>query len=157
DDTAAGNVALAVTETATNLVKHAGGGALLLRALQRDGIGGLELLALDRGPGMNVATSLRDGHSTSGSMGTGLGALSRLSSSMQLYSQPGRGTALWMEFWARPPTGRGVSGLQVAGVCLPKSGEVVCGDDWGVECKAGFCNVLVADGLGHGSDAARAS
>jgi anti-sigma regulatory factor (Ser/Thr protein kinase) len=156
-DTAAANVALAVTETATNLVKHAGGGAILLRPLQRDGIGGIELLALDRGPGMNVATSLRDGHSTSGSMGTGLGALSRLSNAMQVYSQPGHGTVLWLEFWATSPTLRGTPGLQVAGICLPKSGEVVSGDAWGVECKGGYCNVLVADGLGHGSDAARAA
>jgi anti-sigma regulatory factor (Ser/Thr protein kinase) len=156
DDTVAGNVALAVTETATNLIKHAGGGALLLRALQREGIGGIELLALDRGPGMNVAASLRDGHSTSGSMGTGLGALSRLSQSMQVYSEPGRGTVLWLEFWARPPA-LGTAGLQIGGVCLPKTGEVVSGDTWGIEYRSGYCNVLVADGLGHGSDAARAS
>jgi anti-sigma regulatory factor (Ser/Thr protein kinase) len=157
EDTAAGNVAIAVTEAATNLIKHAGGGSLLLRALQRDGIGGVEVLALDRGPGMNVATSLRDGHSTAGGMGTGLGALSRLSSSMQVFSETGRGTVLRLEFWARALTITAATGVQVAGLCLPKSGEVVSGDAWGVECKGGFCNVLVADGLGHGSDAARAS
>jgi len=157
DDTGAGNVALAVNESATNLIKHAGGGTLLLRTLQRDRTGGIELLALDRGPGMNVTTSLRDGHSTSGSMGTGLGALRRLAGAMQVYSEPGKGTVLWLEFWARSPAPTGASALRVGGVCLPKSGEVVSGDAWGIECKGAYCSVLVADGLGHGSDAARAS
>ena len=105
-ETQAGKVALAVTEAATNIVKHAGTGKILLRPLARGAAVGLEILALDRGPGIsNVAASMRDGHSTAGSMGTGLGALSRISPSFELYSQPGRGTALRLEVWAgTPPT-----------------------------------------------------
>ena len=156
DAAASGNVAIAVTEAATNIIKHAGRGKLVLRSLERSGIGGLEVLALDRGPGIaNLANSLRDGHSTSGSLGTGLGALSRLSSVMDVYSQPGKGTALRLEFWAHPEPKP--HGPEIGAICLPKAGEVVSGDAWGVEVERGDCSLLIVDGLGHGADAARAA
>ncbi len=66
-ETQAGKAALAVTEAATNIVKHAGSGKILLAPLVRGSAAGLEILALDRGPGIsNVAESLRDGFSTAG-------------------------------------------------------------------------------------------
>ncbi len=174
DATSAGNVALAVTEVATNIVKHAGRGSLLLRPLEQRGrggdvIGGIEVLALDRGPGIaNVAASLRDGHSTAGSMGMGLGALGRISAAMQLYSQIDKGTAVWLQFWAsvpsRPVGGEtdqasppGMGSPDVGAVWIPKSGESVCGDSWYLASSRGRTTVLVADGLGHGADAARAA
>jgi anti-sigma regulatory factor (Ser/Thr protein kinase) len=157
DATVAGNVALAVTEAATNILKHAQRGKVLLRCLERNGIGGLEILALDEGPGIaSIGTSLRDGHSTSGSMGTGLGALSRISHLMDVYTQPGKGTALRLEFWAGPVAEPG-RGLEIGSVCIPKAGEMVCGDAWAVEPDGGDCSLLVVDGLGHGADAARAA
>src|SRR5688572_16146015 len=62
-----GKVALAVTEIGTNIVKHAGGGRIVLRALERGGVAGLEILGLDRGPGIaNLAASVQHGRSTSG-------------------------------------------------------------------------------------------
>lgn len=157
DATVAGNVALAVTEAATNIVKHAQRGKLVLRCLERDGIGGLEILALDQGPGIaNMGASLRDGHSTSGSLGMGLGALGRISHSMEIYSQPARGTALRLEFWAASlPKSRRAP--QIGAVCLPKAGEVACGDAWAVARDGADCSLLVVDGLGHGPDAARAA
>lgn len=155
--TQAGKAALAVTEAATNIVKHAGTGKILLLPLARAGVAGLEILALDRGPGIaNVGASLRDGYSTAGSMGTGLGALARAAESFDLYSQPGRGTALRLEVWAAaasaPP-----DVLEWGAVCLPKSGEVVPGDAWAMEGSGDYRTILVADGLGHGPDAARSA
>ena len=96
DDTLQGKVALVVTEAANNLVKHGGGGELLLTAtLSAKGMG-LDILALDNGPGMvNVAQCLTDGYSTSGTPGTGLGAIQRLSSTFDLYSHRGQGTVLY--------------------------------------------------------------
>lgn len=157
DETAAGNVALAVTEAMTNIVKHAQRGKLVLRSLERGGIGGLEILALDQGPGIaNMGVSLRDGHSTSGSMGTGLGALSRVSHSMDIYTQPGKGTALRLELWAAPvPQPTRVP--ELGAVCLAKAGEVACGDAWALAPDGAACSLLVVDGLGHGPDAARAA
>ncbi len=155
--TTAGNVALAVTEAATNILKHAQRGKLLLRSLERGGIGGLEMLALDRGPGIaNIGHSLRDGHSTSGSMGTGLGALSRISDSMDVYSYPEKGTALRLEFWADPLSKPGRE-PEIGAICVAKAGEVACGDAWALEPDGADYSLLVADGLGHGADAARAA
>jgi anti-sigma regulatory factor (Ser/Thr protein kinase) len=155
--TAAGNVALAVTEAATNMLKHAQRGKLVLRCLERAGVGGLEILALDRGPGIaDIALSLRDGHSTAGSMGMGLGALRRISDSMDVYTQPGKGTAVRLEFWAGSLPAP-VRAPQIGAVCLPKPGEAVCGDAWALAADGEDCSLLVVDGLGHGSDAARAA
>ena len=157
DATQSGKVALAVTEAATNIVKHAGSGEILLAPLVRGSAAGVEILALDRGPGIsNVMDSLRDGFSTAGSMGTGLGALSRVSPSFDLYSQPGRGTALRLEVWstsAAPPA----DDVELGAVCLPKSGEEVAGDGWLLSASDDYRTVLVVDGLGHGPNAARAA
>lgn len=157
DETQSGKVALAVTEAATNIVKHAGSGKILLSPLMRGTAAGLEILALDRGPGIsNVSASLRDGFSTAGSMGVGLGALSRLSPSFDLYSQPGQGTALRLEIWhsaAIPPADE----LELGAVCLPMKGEDVAGDGWLLRDAGDYRTVLVIDGLGHGPNAARAA
>jgi anti-sigma regulatory factor (Ser/Thr protein kinase) len=158
DATQGGKVALAVTEVATNIVKHAGTGKILLAPLMRDGAAGMEILALDRGPGIaNVGASLRDGYSTAGSMGSGLGALSRLSRSFDLYSQPGQGTALRLEVWGTPLASPPPDAVELGAVCLPKSGEDVAGDGWLLECLGDYRTIMVVDGLGHGPNAARAA
>jgi anti-sigma regulatory factor (Ser/Thr protein kinase) len=156
-ETQAGKVALAVTEAATNIVKHAGTGKIVLGPLVRAASVGLEILALDRGPGIsNVTASMRDGYSTAGSMGAGLGALSRVSPSFELYSQPGRGTALRLEVWAGAPPPPEAE-LEVGAVCLPKTGEEVPGDGWLLEASGDYRTIMVVDGLGHGPNAARAA
>ena len=95
DETEAGNVGLVVTEAARNLLKHAGGGDLLVRALRQDHTAAVEMLAIDKGPGIeNIGRSFHDGYSTAGTSGTGLGAISRISSFHDIYSQPRQGTAL---------------------------------------------------------------
>ena len=65
---------------------------------------GVEILALDKGPGIrDLERSLRDGYSTAGGAGTGLGAISRLSSEFDVYSPPGKGTALLARIWPGEP------------------------------------------------------
>ena len=88
-----GRLALVVNELGSNLVKHGGGGVLLIRGLQTPAA--VEVLAIDRGGGMaSVAECFRDGYSTAGSSGTGLGAVRRLASLVDVYTtQPG-GTAI---------------------------------------------------------------
>ena len=62
DGQVAGRVAIVATELANNLLRHAGGGEILLQVLGSDGIATLELLAVDRGPGMtDVERCMRDG------------------------------------------------------------------------------------------------
>jgi anti-sigma regulatory factor (Ser/Thr protein kinase) len=160
DEPTTEDAAIAATELATNLVKHAGGGFLLLRPLAWADRRGIELLSLDRGGGMkNVARCLRDGYSTSGSPGTGLGAVQRLSAQFDLYTQPDAGTAILSRFWcgggqtaARPSIP-----LDVGAVCLPYRPGEPCGDAWALAAFPGRVVLLVADGLGHGPGAALAA
>jgi len=165
-ETETGALALVVTEAATNLVKHAQAGQLLLRTLDATEGPGVELLALDTGPGMTqVAQCLQDGYSTAGSPGTGLGAITRLASRWDLYSVPGQGTALLAQVVHRArrlPAGgllhRAAPGpLAVGVVCVPYPGETVCGDAWMVAQQEARCLGLVVDGLGHGPVAAEAA
>lgn len=151
-----GRVALAATEAATNLVKHATGGEVVLRSLGHQEGGGIEVLALDRGPGIaDVGRCLRDGFSTAGTSGNGLGALGRISNLFDITSVPGIGTALV----ARIRPGRQLSPvkLQLGAVCLPVASEEVCGDAWAVDASSARTALLVVDGLGHGPPAAAAA
>lgn len=154
-----GKLALIATEAAGNLVKHASrGGELLVRAIERDGVAGIEVLALDQAPGMSdVGQSMQDGHSTAGTPGTGLGAISRLADEFQIHSAPGLGTGLLARLWSRPSPPHPSSPLQVGAVSLPKPGEEDCGDGWAVRQRPDHVLLLVVDGLGHGQGAAEAS
>jgi anti-sigma regulatory factor (Ser/Thr protein kinase) len=160
DETESGRLALLVTEAATNLLKHAGGGELLMGVLGEERSQGVEVLALDRGAGMpDVEKCSRDGFSTSGSPGNGLGAMARLSSLFDIYSLPSLGTAVLLRLLRRKqaPLSRPEAGLELGIVSLPKPGEEVCGDACAVEERQGSTYILMADGLGHGPDAARAA
>jgi anti-sigma regulatory factor (Ser/Thr protein kinase) len=158
DETDAGRAALAATEAATNLAKHArGGGVIIVRPCGRGPARGVELLAVDHGPGIrSVDDSLRDGYSTAGSPGTGLGALSRMSDEFDVFSTEGAGTVLLSRVWAADPGPADVS-VSVGGVSVAKPGEQVCGDAWSSSHAAERCRLVCADGLGHGPDAAAAA
>ena len=152
-------VALVVTELANNLCLHtARGGNLLLRRLEHGGAVGIEILALDDGPGTaNFGAFMRDGFSTAGTPGTGLGAVRRASHVFEVHSQPGIGTALLSQVWAKYPSER-ESRWRVGAVNLPMRHETACGDNWCfAEGEAGRARVIIADGLGHGPAAAEAS
>lgn len=154
--TAAGTAALIATELATNIVKHAGRGEILIRALPAPARTGLELLALDRGPGMrNVAECMRDGYSSAGSPGTGLGAVSRLSQVFEIYTGADVGTAVLARLWDGPAPR--ADGVVIGAVCLPKPGEEYCGDSYAVDGGNSRTRLLVVDGLGHGPLAAAAA
>ena len=159
DETGRGRVALVATEAATNLLKHARDGILIFRSLDRAGVGGLEVLALDMGPGIaDVDRCLDDGYSTAGSPGNGLGALARLGDAFDIHSDPKSGTALVVRLWSTPcPAGAAHPGLEIGAVCLPIAGESASGDAWSSVERDGRWLVMVADGLGHGPQAADAA
>jgi anti-sigma regulatory factor (Ser/Thr protein kinase) len=149
-------VALVATELATNLVRHGGGGTLLIQ--RAGGDAHLEVVALDRGPGISdVAAAMRDGYSTAGTAGTGLGAVSRMADHYELFSTLGVGTVVLARFETngRSPDGRGAIG--VGGISLPHPGETLCGDAWTVRRIGDRVVILVADGLGHGELASAAA
>jgi anti-sigma regulatory factor (Ser/Thr protein kinase) len=155
----AGRAAIVATELATNLLKHADGGELLVGAFE-DGAGeGLECLALDKGPGMaDVEACVRDGYSTAGSAGNGLGAVARQSELFEIFSRPGLGTGVLARLQrGRTGPSRRPPGRSFGAVSVPKTGEDVCGDSWSVRPHPDGLALMVADGLGHGPLAADAA
>ena len=114
----------------------------------------------------DVAGCMRDGYSTAGTSGTGLGATSRLSTEFDLFSEPGKGTVVMSRVARRcssdstgsrrrPPPG--VAPLEIGAVCVPLAGETECGDGWRVAVNGQTVAMLVVDGLGHGPLAATAA
>jgi len=150
-----GRVAIVVTELATNLIAHAGGGELLLQVVEHAGAVEFEVLAIDRGPGMQLQRCLADGYSTRGTAGCGLGAIMRQSDIFDIWSEPGAGAVVLSRITrtAGPNTAR----YEVGALAQPYPGESVCGDGWNArENPAGLLLQLV-DGLGHGQPAADAA
>jgi len=157
-DTNAGRVAIVVTEAAGNLAKHARDGVLILQALSRDDARGIEVLAVDRGPGMVDPTRcLRDGFSTAGSPGTGLGSIRRLAGEFDLYSLAGAGSVLVARLWNAAPRALPAATMVVGALSVPLLGELECGDAWAVRQRGDEAIFLVVDGLGHGVHAAEAA
>jgi anti-sigma regulatory factor (Ser/Thr protein kinase) len=157
DETRIGRVALVATELGNNLVRHAGRGRVLIGAGWSPGGAVIDVISVDQGPGMDVARCLNDGYSTGGTAGTGFGAVQRLSDTFSAYSAPQRGSVVLSRIGSVP---RPVPGaVHVGGVALAAPGESVSGDAWHADVQPGGAlgRVMVADGLGHGPEAARAS
>jgi anti-sigma regulatory factor (Ser/Thr protein kinase) len=153
-----GDVAIVATELATNLVRYAQNGRVLLQPLAFPSGDCIELIAIDSGPGMtDIYRCMRDGFSTGGTSGTGLGAVRRLSDEFDAYSTPAQGTAVASRIHADGWGSQIHVRCAVGAVSLPAPHERVCGDTWRLTEKAGQVAVLVADGLGHGPEAAEAA
>jgi anti-sigma regulatory factor (Ser/Thr protein kinase) len=156
---ASGKLAIVVTEICTNLVKHAREGQIHVGPCGNSEKVGIEVLAFDRGPGARELEScIRDGFSTSGTPGTGLGAIARLATEFDLFSQPGRGTCLVARIYPERYVSAGnVQPFAVGAVRVPVLGELECGDNWACQIDGATATLLLADGLGHGVGAAEAS
>jgi len=155
-----GRVALVATEAATNVVKHAGGGTIVVNAVAAAGDGScaVDVVAIDHGPGMaDLDACFADGYSTAGSPGTGLGALQRLSTLFDCYSQPGLGTVVLSRVAPAHTAPMPRNQLVGGGVSIPYPGQPVCGDDWTIRFDRGSTTLVVCDGLGHGSSAHEAA
>lgn len=155
DDTSIANIALAATEMATNLWKHAKNGEIQLAGLSRQGRPGVDILSIDRGPGIaSIQECLKDGYSSAGTAGTGLGAVSRISRTFDAYSELGKGTVML----ARIDANEKRKGSMLVGFAgRPVTGEEVSGDSWSMREEEAASVFVVADGLGHGIQAAQAS
>lgn len=145
DATAAGQASLVTVELATNLLKHAVRGTLYMRA----DAGAVDAVAIDHGPGMDLARCFSDGFSTGGTSGTGLGAVRRCATAFDAYSDA-RGTVLFARVGPSP-------GPRVGSIAVAVSGEMDSGDAWQFVQSSGGWSLAVADGLGHGDGAAAAA
>jgi anti-sigma regulatory factor (Ser/Thr protein kinase) len=159
DETRRGIVGIVATEAATNLARHARAGVLYTQSTAHLGRSGVELLAIDAGPGMlDLDRAFADGFSTGGTPGTGLGAIRRQADELDVFSEPGQGTIVLARVFAKPldRTARDAV-VDVGAVCLPIDGETACGDGWAVAQTAERAVILLVDGLGHGASAAEAA
>lgn len=145
-------IALATSELASNLVRHAGGGRLEFRGLQEESRTGLEIESIDQGPGIpDVEEALRDGFSTAGSLGYGLGAVNRLMDRLDINSRQGQGTHLLCRRWVRPAeVSRSSCPLAFGAASRPHPLMDVNGDAFVIKRWGDSALVGVIDGLGHG-------
>lgn len=158
--TDAGRLALVVTEAAKNLAAHAaGGGELVVQMHTCESHTWAEVYALDKGPGMeNVDRCLRDGYSTAGTPGTGLGAIQRVSDVLDIYSVPGSGTVLYARVCCGREAGcHTLPHAAIGSLSVPITGETLNGDTWSFAERPGFWTFMVVDGLGHGPIAEEAA
>lgn len=148
------DLAIVATELVSNVHRHATDGTVHLRALRSGNNVAVELIGTDTGPGMaDVTASARDGHSTAGTLGIGMGAISRLTTRLDTYSQLGTGTVTVATVWSGPAP----AALPGAGLVRPIAGEAVSGDGYALRVVDGRAQALLCDALGHGQLAADTS
>jgi anti-sigma regulatory factor (Ser/Thr protein kinase) len=159
DELRQGQLGIIVTEAARNIAAHAGQGEVILSAWAHGRTAGIDMLALDKGHGIqDVSAALADGYSTAGTPGNGLGAMSRLSGTFQIYTVPGSGTAIFARVLRNAEeVETGSQSFQMSAIAVPIGGESVSGDAWSSEHSSERSLYIMTDGLGHGPLAAEAS
>lgn len=156
-DVTGANAATIIVEAATNIVKHAVEGEIVIRAVSRGALKGIEILAIDSGPGMFLPKSgTHAAEAVNRPAATGLRQIGQLASRFDYFSGPGKGTVLWMQVW-EGDRAAWLPAWDIGVVCLPIPSEDACGDAWEAVERVDGLSVIVADGLGHGPEAALAS
>jgi anti-sigma regulatory factor (Ser/Thr protein kinase) len=157
-----GKIDIILSELTSNLIKHTThGGEILVKPVGKEKITGIEILAVDNGPGMmQVERMIEDGVSTIGSQGEGLGAIKRLSDEFDLYSLYNHGTVILSRLYITNKDQKRstlADSLDIRAVMVAKSGETSCGDAWAAMPDNENYVIIAIDGLGHGIDAHEAA
>jgi len=93
-------IVTAASELARNTVQYGGGGQLTIEGVEEGGRRGLRLTFEDRGPGIaDIELALRDGYTSGGGLGLGLGGARRLCNEFYIHSRPGEGTRVTVVRW----------------------------------------------------------
>jgi serine/threonine-protein kinase RsbT len=93
-------IATAISELARNIVSYARRGEITLKIVSASVRQGILIVASDSGPGIpDIRQAMRDGFSTSGSLGLGLPGVRRLMDEFEITSQPGKGTMVAVKKW----------------------------------------------------------
>ena len=148
---------IVVAEITSNLVKHAGGGELLVRIVAET-IPYIELISIDSGIGMtDPRKMIDDGMSTANTLGNGLGAIRRLSDVFDIYSLKDWGTILLARLYKDTPD-QSVKkpSAEVKTIIVAKTGETLSGDAAYFDINARRAKIFLGDGLGHGPEANKA-
>lgn len=151
-----GEMDIVVSEIATNLVKHAKGGEILVKKLDNDK--GIEIIGIDHGPGiLDIARMMVDGVSTKNTLGQGLGAIKRLCDFFQIYSLEGWGTIIVARVYNHDFPGEcQKEKYELRSLLVAKAGEKKCGDNYLLKTSTDTLMLFLGDGLGHGDEAALA-
>lgn len=155
----AGKVDIIVSELVSNLVKHVGDGEVLYRFSTPGEPADFEIICIDKGPGIkDPVRAMKDGMSTTRTLGQGLGALERLSTTFHMLSIPRWGTVAYARFGPKAKTSRPRTGLEldIKTLLVPKPMEDECGDGYQVVDSKSMTKVMFGDGLGHGKHAREA-
>jgi anti-sigma regulatory factor (Ser/Thr protein kinase) len=158
DEVKSGELGILITEAARNAVLHGGGGQIVICPIPNGpGSTRIDVLALDKGPGIkDLGRALEDGFSTSGTPGTGLGAMRRMAGVFDIFSNA-QGTAVLIQLTQKEPSSAIRSKVEISGLAVPLSGERFCGDQVAWEQTPERTMIVAVDGLGHGVDAAEAA
>jgi serine/threonine-protein kinase RsbT len=93
-------VATSISELARNIVSYARRGEIILKIVHGSNRQGISIVAADSGPGIrDIRQAMRDGFSTSGSLGLGLPGVRRLMDEFEIASEPGKGTIVTVKKW----------------------------------------------------------
>jgi serine/threonine-protein kinase RsbT len=98
------SIATAISELSRNIVEYAREGEILIAMVraQDNGQAGIQIVARDNGPGISdVGLAMKDGYSTSRSLGLGLPGTKRLMDEFEIDSRPGKGTRVTIRKWLR--------------------------------------------------------
>lgn len=150
-----GIIDIAVSELTSNLIKHAAKGELLYRFSKENDRNVFEIICLDNGPGIkDITHSMKDGVTTTKTLGQGLGALKRLSDVFYIYSIVKWGTICYSKIFSRPRTSpEDLSPIKFRALNVAKPGQEVSGDGFEVVVNSNHTNIFMGDGLGHGPEA----
>src|ERR1043165_5967076 len=93
-------IVTAASELARNALEHGKGGEALLEELDDGTRRGVRVTFIDHGPGIpDIEQAMRDGFTTAGGMGHGLGGSKRLVEDFSIASEPGAGTRITIGRW----------------------------------------------------------
>ena len=151
DQKACDEIAIVVSELATNQLKYANGGTIKFQILQ-DEQPGLQIEAVDYGPGIqDIDQAMKDGFSTAGSLGLGLGTVNRLMDVMEIQSHPGQGVQIVCKRWVQPNTkDAAVCPIDIGVATRPHPMMTVNGDAFIIKRWERSALIGIVDGLGHG-------
>jgi anti-sigma regulatory factor (Ser/Thr protein kinase) len=154
---AVGEIDIIIAELASNLIKHTPqGGELVYRITGEENHKLFEVFSMDNGYGENdIQRMLKDGHSSTNTLGHGLGAIQRLSDHFQIYSMKGWGTVAYAQKCMAPSILKTTSKTPVIVRVIQENipGENVCGDGYWVKHSENETQIFLGDGLGHGPEA----
>lgn len=152
DEFGVGEIETAISELATNLVKHrAKNGEIILIPLNGEGRTGIEVRSEDKGRGIkDIAVAMKEGESTAGTLGIGLSGVKRLMDEFSIESEIDKGTTVVARKWLFKDAS---PGMKFSVFSKPKLGEDVSGDAYFVRRFSSYAIFSVIDVLGHGREA----